>query len=240
VSERPALILVGHGTSVEDGGAPLAALADRLGRRGRFAEIHVAFLRQEPRLGPIDSLTDAPWVVIVPVMAGGGALSGPHIERIAGLDGSLTERGGRRLRLTPPVGSHPAFADLVERRARAEALAWGFDPSALALLLVAHGSSRPGGAGEGAQALAATLAGRGLFAQVTCAFLEQAPYAADWRDLIRGLRVVALPLLLSAGTHARRDLPALFAGAADRVRLAPPLGDDPGLDALVLDLALGE
>lgn len=238
MSDRPALILVGHGTSVEGGGAPLAALAGRLEHSGRFAGIHVAFLRQEPRLGPVESLTDAARVVIVPVMAGGGALSGPQIERSAGLDGRLTERGGRRIRLTPPVGSHPAFADLVERRARAEALAWGRDPSVVALLLLAHGSSRPGGAGEDAQALAAVLAGRRLFARVACAFLQQAPYAADWRDLVGGLRVVALPLLLSAGTHARRDLPAVFGRSADHVRLAPPLGDDPGLDALVLDLAL--
>jgi len=233
--DRPTLVVVGHGAKVPQGGAPLEALAARLAATGRFAAVHARFLRQEPRLGPIAALVPAGRGVVVPVMAGGGALADEEIPRLAGLAGPGRSDG--RLRLTVPVGAHPGFADLVERRARAEAAAWGRPPATLALLLLAHGSSRGPAAGAGTLALARTLEGRGTFARVHAAFLEQAPAAADWRALAAGHPALALPLLLSAGGHARRDLPALFADGGATARLAPPIGDDPGLDALVTDLA---
>jgi len=218
---RPALVLVGHGSPRHpDAGAPLLALAETLRHSGRCGEVAARFLRQEPRLAPADPLlTPTSWVV--PVLIGGGGLA----EAVSPLAGPA--------RVTPPVGLHPGFTALVAALATAAAATAGLHPAAATLLLIAHGARRPG-AGTPAETLARRLAATTPFAQVTALFLEQEPRAAAWREHRGGRPVIAVPLLLSTGGHARHDLPALFAGGD--ARLTPPPTDPAALAAIVLDL----
>lgn len=237
-SERPALVLVGHGSARHpEAGAPLLALADEIRRRDAFASVEARFLKQEPRLGPP---APASLTVMVPVLTGGGAFAETRLAGQAGLDGPLTWRQGRRILLTPPVGAHPGFAVLAGRIAERAAIAAGLAPADSVLLLIGHGASRPQGAAGTAQAIAERIAATGRFADVVALFLEQEPFAAGWPARVGQRPAVALPLLLSQGGHARADLPALFGAERSggvRVAMAAPPTDPVQLAEIVLSLA---
>ncbi|SEH32270.1 CbiX/SirB N-terminal domain-containing protein [Magnetospirillum fulvum] len=235
--DRPALVLVGHGSARHpEAGAPLLALAETVRLSAAFASVEARFLKQEPRLGPP---APAPLTVIVPVLTGGGAFAETRLAEQAGLDGPQTLGPSGRILLTPPVGAHPGFAALVERLAEQTASAAGLDPAASVLLLIGHGATRPEGAAGTAQAIAAHLKAHGRFADVAALFLEQEPFAADWPERVGNRSAVAVPLLLSQGGHVRTDLPALFKARPDgenRVVLAAPPTDPVQLAEIVLAL----
>lgn len=245
----PAILLVGHGSARHpESAAPILALAAALRSRGHWAEVTAAFMKQEPTLdGALDRLT-APEVVIVPVFAGKGYYTDSLIPKALGLDGPVTRKNGRVLRLTEPAGGHPRIPDLMAARALAVAEAAGLGGADISLLLIAHGSSRPGGAGDTPRAIAAAIARGNRFAEVALAFLEQAPFATDWPALVAGRQVVALPLLVAQGMHASQDIPPLFGLISGQtgpveshgriVRLASGLGAEPDLIDIIAEMVL--
>lgn len=245
MSDIPAIILIGHGSARQpDSARPILALAESLRERGPWTEISAAFMKQDPRLDRALEQVTARRVVIVPVFAGKGYYTDVLIPREMGLDGPLTRRDGRTLILTSPVGCDPRIPGLMACRADGVVRSAGVDPTTAALLLIAHGSGRPGGAGETPKAIAAAIAAMNHFDQVVLTFLEQEPFARDWPDLVRpGGEVVVLPLLVAQGTHASQDIPPLFgltAGesgpvevAGRRVRMTTGLGTEPELVEIV-------
>ncbi|MEW5727798.1 MAG: CbiX/SirB N-terminal domain-containing protein [Pseudomonadota bacterium] len=236
-----ALILVGHGSArLPDSAAPILALADRLRQRGPWSEVEAAFMKQQPGLDGALGRVSAATVVVVPVFAGKGYYTDTLIPRTMGLDGAVTRRDGRTILYTPPAGTHPRIPALLAARAEAVARADGLAPGDCSLLVVAHGSSRPGGAGDTPRAITAAIAGLGHFAEVALCFLEQEPFAADWKRLVTGREMVVLPLLVAQGTHASEDIPPLFtpqAAAPTRARLASGLGAEPELVEIVAEMA---
>jgi len=114
-----------------------------------------------------------------------------------------------------------------------------------ALLLIAHGSSRPE-ANADLSGLAEELRRTGQFAHVETAYLELAQPDIDGGAAIcvktDARRIILLPYFLSAGVHVRRDLTAARDRLAARFpavtfRLAEPLGPHPLLTAIVLQRA---
>lgn len=243
----PGILLVGHGSARHpDSAAPIHALAEALKARGPWREVAAVFMKQAPHLDQALGLVAADEVVIVPVFAGNGYYTAELIPAAMGLTGPVTRRDGRVLRYTPPAGCHSRIPGLMARRAEAVARAGGLDPGTASLLLIAHGSARPGGSGETPRRVADAIATMGLFADVGLAFLEQEPFAADWRALVRGREVVVLPLLVAQGMHASQDIPRLFglssgeSGPIDidgrRVRLATGLGAEPDLVDIIAEM----
>lgn len=251
VHALPAVILAAHGSSRHpDSARPILELAAALRARGPWIDTACAFMKQEPLLARALERVAARQVVIVPVFAGRGYYTDVLIPRVMGLDGPLTRRDGRVLRLTAPVGCDARIPHLMAARAEAVMRAGGLDPARSGLLLIAHGSGRPGGAGDTAKSIAAAIAAMGRFGEVRLAFLEQAPFARDWPALMRGSGdMVALPLLVAQGLHASQDIPPLFglrpgqAGPVEchgrRVWLAAGLGAEPELVEIVADLVAG-
>lgn len=245
MSDDTALILIGHGSARHpDSAKPIHALAEALKARGRWAQVAAVFMKQEPRLDRALDLVTARRVVIVPVFAGKGYYTDTLIPREMGLDGAVTRRDGRALLYTPPAGCDQRIPGLMACRADGVVRSAGIDPTTAGLLLIAHGSGRPGGAGETPKAIAAAIAAMNHFAEVTLAFLEQEPFARDWQSMVRpGGELVVLPLLVAQGTHASQDIPPLFnltAGqtgpvdiAGRRVRMATGLGAEPELVDIV-------
>ncbi len=236
-----ALILVGHGSArLPDSAAPILALADQLRRRGPWREVEAVFMKQSPGLDGALGRVSAATVVVVPVFAGKGYYTDQLIPHAMGLDGPVTRRDGRTILYTPPAGTHPRIPALLTARAEAVARADGLAPADCSLLVVAHGSSRPGGAGDTPRTITAAIAALGRFGEVALAFLEQDPFAADWKRLVSGRELVVLPLLVAQGTHASEDIPPLFtpeAAAPTRARLASGLGAEPELVEIVAEMA---
>lgn len=243
----PAIILVGHGSARHpDSAAPIHGLAEALRARGPWREVAAVFMKQEPLLNRALERVTASEVVIVPVFAGKGYYTDHLIPQAMGLTGPVTRRDGRVLRYTAPAGCHPRIPGLLACRADGVARAGGMAPKDTSLLLIAHGSGRQGGAGETPRAIADAIAAMNHFAEVSLAFLEQAPFATEWRSLVRGRDVVALPLLVAQGMHASQDIPPLFgltsgeSGPVEidgrRVRLATGLGAEPDLVGIVAEM----
>lgn len=219
MTEPASLLLVAHGSTRHPAAADgLYRIAERL--KPRFAHVDVAFWRQEPVLTP-DHLRDGK-VYVVPYFAGLGKYTEQLIPERLGLPG----RPG--VTYCPPVGCHPALPGLIHRRA----LAAAGDPASTSLLLIGHGS-REGGANRTPEAIAENLRALGGFAEVVTAYLEQAPFATDWRKLVHCPKVVAQPLLLSAGMHASEDLPPLFEGS--NAVLLHGVGSEEEIAGLILD-----
>jgi sirohydrochlorin cobaltochelatase len=242
-----ALVLVGHGSSRHpDGAGPILRLAEDIRGRDRFREVAAVFMKQAPLLAEAGSLVSARQVFVVPVFAGKGYYTDTLIPREMGLSGPVTERDGRLFRITMPAGTHPCLPGILARRAELLAQAAGMAASGATLLLIAHGSGRPGGAGETPRAIAAAIAETGRFAHVALTFLEQEPFATGWPALVPPGDVVALPLLVAQGMHASQDIPPLFGlepGAGGpiqrgphRVLLATGMGAEPELVEVILDL----
>lgn len=219
MTETASLLLVAHGSTRHPRAADgLYRIAKLLAPR--FAHVDIAFWRQEPMLDPAQLRDGA--VYVVPYFAG----LGKHTEQL--IPERLGLPGKPGVTYCPPVGCHPALPGLIHRRA----LAVAKTPADTTLLLIGHGS-REGGANRTPEAIAESLRRLGGFAEVVTAYLEQAPFAAEWRDLVHCRSVVAQPLLLSAGMHASDDLPPLFEGS-DAV-LLQGVGSDEEIAALILD-----
>lgn len=245
MTRHAAILLVGHGSARHpDSARPILALAETLKALGLWADVAATFMKQEPRLSNALDLVSAPEVVIVPVFAGKGYYTDTLIPREMGLTGPVTRRNGRILRLTRPVGCDPRIPGLMACRADGVVRSAGIDPTTASLLLIAHGSARPGGAGETPKAVAAHIAAMNHFAETRLAFLEQAPFARDWPSLVKpDCDLVVLPLLVAQGMHASQDIPPLFGltpgqtgpvtAAGRRVRLATGLGAEPELVDIV-------
>lgn len=243
---KAAVILVGHGSAKDaDSSAPTHRMADLLRRKRLFAEVAVCFYKEAPFLHEALDKISAGEVFVVPNFAGEGYYTRSLIPREMGLTGRLTQRGEKRIHYADPVGAHPGIATLLRRRADDIVAANDLDPQDVCLLLIGHGSSRPGGSGGTAERLAERLRGEGRYREVRTAFLEQEPLVADWQSQTRAPVVVALPLLIAQGLHGSRDLPPLFGlepksfgrGAVEgrHVWLSQGLGGDPAMIDIILD-----
>ncbi|MDR3439052.1 CbiX/SirB N-terminal domain-containing protein [Telmatospirillum sp.] len=206
---KAALLLVGHGSSrLTTSRQATDRLADEISRRGLFAEVAACFWKEAPFLS-LDLVTSET-VYVVPNFAGEGAFTRRLIPARLALDGVLTKIGRRRLIYTEPVGCHPRLPDLLCRRAEDLCDRERIDRASTGLLIVGHGSRQPGGVSATPQAVSTRLRATGRFADVETAFLEQAPFVADWPLLIRTPNVLVAPWLISEGMHASEDLPPHF------------------------------
>jgi sirohydrochlorin cobaltochelatase len=220
MTEDDSLLLIAHGsTRFPKAANGLYRIAGRLMQK--FAHVDVAFWRQAPELSPAHLREGK--VFVVPYFAG----LGKHTEQLIPERLNLAAQPDRIV-YCPPVGCHPALPAMIRRRA----LAATADPARTTLLLVAHGS-RDGGANRTPEAIAESLRSLGGFAEVAVVYLEQAPFAADWRAVVSRKFVVAQPLLLSAGMHASEDLPPLFTGK-DAI-LLQGIGEEEEIAAMILD-----
>lgn len=217
-----ALLLVGHGSSrIATSRQVTDRLAEALGRRGLFAEVAACFWKEAPFLS-LD-LVASPTVFIVPNFAGEGIFTRELIPERLGLTGTHSHRDGRHLIYTRPVGCHPRLPDLLRRRAVGLCHHDGLAPEKTSLLIVGHGSRRPGTVSETPEIVAAALRATATFADVATAYLEQDPAASLWRDLVSAPDILVAPWLISEGMHASADLPGLFG-------LSTPTGGPVALD----------
>ena len=240
---KAALLLVGHGSSrLTASRLATARLAEAIRGMALFAEVQECFWKEQPLLS-LD-LVRAQTVYVVPNFAGEGSFTRRLIPQKLDLSGQLSTVRGRRVVYCEPVGCHPAIPGLLRRRAEELCAGHGLDPARVALLIVGHGS-RSGGVSRTPEAIAAALRAAGRFAEVATAYIEQAPWVADWPAAVDAAQVIVAPLLISEGMHASEDLPPLFglrapvggpAAAAGRsVWLMGGIGRDPEVAEVILD-----
>jgi sirohydrochlorin ferrochelatase len=213
------LLLAAHGERGEAGGeeganASVFRLADELRARGVAAEVRCGFIKGQPTVG--DALTPfaAPEIVVYPLFLADGYFTRARLPELIGAADVACP-----VTVLPPLGVDPALPGVVMERANRIGEARELAAAETWLVLVAHGSARHASSRRAADDLARGIAGRGRFAGVTAAFLEEAPLVDDVLRTVPGPALVA-GLFAGEGLHGREDLDRLIAGA-DRTDLVP-------------------
>jgi hydroxymethylbilane synthase len=156
------------------------------------------------------------------------------------------------LRITAPVGTHPAMLDLSERRIEQLCAQFVCDISKTAIAVVGHGTPRHERSRRATVNLASMLGYSGRFAQAFAVFLDDTPGLDAVARRATVDQVIVLPFLMGSGPHALWDIPerlGMIATATDLPRAERvegrlticdrPLGDDGGLIEIIADLAMG-
>lgn len=125
------LLIVGHGTSLNDNSAVAAKeQADKIRALGRYADVLNVYMEEPPLVSDWLNLTKTPNVVVVPFFISDGLHSYEDIPALLGLDetASRSKSGhahrlhGRSLFYSTAIGTDPKFADVIIEQAA------GFDP----------------------------------------------------------------------------------------------------------------
>jgi sirohydrochlorin cobaltochelatase len=128
--EKTSLLIVGHGTDLNDNSAAAAKReVQRIAERGRYAEVLNAYMEEPPLIAEWDKLAAQPNVVVVPFFIADGLHSYEDIPVLLGLAqessgaASATEKDifhrnpyhlrGRTLYYASAIGTEPLFADVI-------------------------------------------------------------------------------------------------------------------------------
>jgi sirohydrochlorin ferrochelatase len=225
-----ALVVAAHGShepGVDDG---IRELAQSAGRRLGFDQAIAAFHQGDPRFADALDVLDCDDVVVVPLLQS----EGWYCHRVLPAELQKNRRFPLlQVRQTRAVGTHPRLGEVLHRRVGELRATHSLERPSIAL--VGHGTPRHRGSRQAAEASARDLAARtGLSARAY--FLDEAPAVETIAELARTGPVIVLPLLIGAGRHATVDLERRLAGAGAIV-VDRPLGLDPAIEDLVVDLA---
>jgi len=245
-----ALLLLGHGSTLNaDSSAPTYQHAEELRRRGLFADVQVAFWKEEPNFRQALRQTSCPRVYVVPNFISSGYFTEQVIPRELGLTGPATRIGAQEILYCPPVGLHPSMTEALLRKAREVVAASPetiLDPARTACLFICgHGTSLNDNSTKIIHDQVAQIRARGLFADCQGVLMEQAPFVKHWRTLTPCADVIVVPFFISDGLHSFEDIPVLLGlGAKNhanphrengrRLWYATAIGTDPFIADVIL------
>jgi uroporphyrin-III C-methyltransferase len=241
-----ALVLAAHGSRRDPAANALVRrLAQALRERRLFDEVAVAFHQGEPGFDAVLDELAAEAVTVVPVMTSAG-----HYADVVLPEALARNRrhDSVRLRVTPPVGSHPGVAPLVARRVSELLREYGLARPETTLLLAGHGTPRHAASRDTTLRLAETLGRRRVAGQVIAGFIDDTPDLAEALGAAPPGPVIVLPFLIGGGAHAAEDIPRLLGLEPGEIPLAGRVGRRlivvdhaagtlPGLVDLIVDLA---
>jgi sirohydrochlorin cobaltochelatase len=213
VDERPGLLIVAHGSTVNpDSSAPTLAHAAEIRRRRIFGQVHCAFWKEEPSLRDAIFLFDSEStreVRVVPNFISEGYFTQTVVPRELELNGRTTKRAnGQVWKYCDPVGNHPLMTDLLLRRARE--IAPGVPESETTLLIAAHGTDLNENSAVAAKRETEKIRALGKYAAVFNIYMEEPPLISDWRKITKTRNVVVVPFFISDGLHSYEDIPVLL------------------------------
>ncbi len=205
-----ALLIVGHGsTENPDSSTPYFDHAQEIRSRNLFAEVHVCFWKEEPSMREALLMIDAPEVYIVPDFISEGYFTQEVIPRELGLSGDTTIRDGKTLHYCLPVGVHRSMTDLIMRRARE--VAPDADPKDTTLIITGHGTGLNQNSTKAIKDQAELIANSDAgYRCVTDAYMEEAPFIAEWDKMSETKNVVVVPFFISDGLHSYQDIPVML------------------------------
>ena len=232
---KVALVLAAHGDrgeAIEQGRANSSLLShrDELAAVGVFRTVTAGVLKGDPTLeAALEAArtSGANRFAIYPMfMADGYFVKRVLPERIAAMG------MGSGVRILTPLGLDEAVVPLVMTEAAAAANAAGFHTSTARLLVVGHGSQLGPASADATKLAAARLRATGTFADVSVAFLEEAPFLNDALGNLR-LPTVVAGFFSGDGLHASEDIPAAIREAGANAVYSGSLGRMSQLPALI-------
>jgi sirohydrochlorin cobaltochelatase len=208
--QHASLIIVGHGSTTNpDSSAPTHLHADSIRRRGLFREVVCCFWKEEPNMREVFEMVDSEVIYIVPNFISEGYFCQQVLPRELRLDGPTTHRDGRTIHYCDPVGIHPNMTRLLLQRA--DEVAPHVPREQTSLIIVGHGTSLNENSTKAIQDQVALIrAGHYGFAEVIDAYMEEAPFVAEWAKLTTAPNVVVVPFFIADGLHSFQDIPVLL------------------------------
>ena len=232
-----ALVVLGHGTTQNDGSAaPVYQHAAELRRRKIFAEVREAFWKQEPQIKKVLPEISASRVFIVPLFISEGYFSDGVIPRELGfgelstlntLSSEASER--RRINLQHstiyyclPVGSHDSMTRVLLARAREIVETFPFPraprPKDITLFIAGHGTEKNDNSRKAIERQVELIRAMNLYAGIHAIYLEESPRIADCYQLAPTKNLVVVPFFISDGLHTQEDIPVMLGEAQRTVR----------------------
>ena len=210
-----ALIIAGHGSTLNpDSSGPTHQHADRIREMGIFREVTCCFWKEEPSMGEVFEAVDSEVIYVVPNFISEGYFCQQVLPRELGLDGPITRRDGRTICYCDPVGIHPNMTRLLLQRA--DEIAAGVPRELASLVIVGHGTSLNENSTAAITAQVELIRSGGYgFAEVADAYMEEAPFVADWAKMTTAPNVVVVPFFISDGLHSHQDIPVLLGMAQE-------------------------
>jgi sirohydrochlorin cobaltochelatase len=209
------LLLLGHGSTLNaDSSAPTYQHAEEIRRRGIFAEVHVAFWKEEPNFRQALRQTSRRQVYVVPNFISSGYFTEQVIPRELGLTGPVTRLGDQDIFYCQPVGLHPSMTEALLRRASEVVASTNesiTDPAKTACVFICgHGTSFNDNSTKIIYEQAAIIRSQGIYADCQAVLMEQTPFVKDWRTLTDCADVIVVPFFISDGLHSFEDIPVLL------------------------------
>ncbi len=223
-----ALLMVGHGSTVNaDSSAPTLQHAAEIRQKNIFAAVECAFWKEEPSFRDARFLFDPAIideVYVVPNFISEGYFTETIIPRELELACSETRRASGQLwKYCQPVGSNSSMTEILLRRARS--IAPDVPGSTVSLLIVGHGTDQNENSAVAAKREAEAIRGRGEFAAVLNAYMEEPPLISEWQSLTNTPNVVVVPFFIADGLHSYEDIPRLLGIADQKVGHTAPGGE---------------
>lgn len=206
-----ALLILGHGsTENPDSSAPTWEIADQLSKSGTFASVHCAFWKEEPSFRQIWPMIEEREIYVVPNFISEGYFTREVLPRELELDGHTTEREQHVIHYCDPVGIHSHMTNLLVNRAR-EMIGDSVAPEDCSLIIVGHGTNLNKKSTDAIRdQVEAIRQSDESFGEVLDAYMEEAPFIADWQTLASKPNVVVVPFFISDGLHSYQDIPVLL------------------------------
>ena len=206
-----ALLILGHGsTENPDSSLPTWEIAESLVRAGNFASVHCAFWKEEPSFRQIWPTIEEREVYVVPNFISEGYFTREVLPRELELDGHTTDRGQHLVHYCDRVGIHSKMTDLLIHRAK-EMIGGAVAPEDCSLIIVGHGTNLNKKSTDAIRDQVAAIRESDVsFGEVLDAYMEEAPFIADWQTLATKPNVVVVPFFISDGLHSFQDIPVLL------------------------------
>ncbi len=149
---------------------------------------------------------------------------------------------------TPPVGTHPMMAEIINDMAREVLGDWTVEQTSL--LVVGHGSGKNPCSKQSLLGHLQEVRNNTDFAQVADLWLEELPLVSSWKEVATQRHIIVIPYLLNDGQHGGWDIPAELGLSLDQqihgqthdveshqIRLTPALGTSPRFAEVISQLA---
>jgi sirohydrochlorin ferrochelatase len=227
-----ALVLCAHGARGTSAAADRHA--DSIRRHAIFREVRACCLKGRPSLAETMSTIGAERTYIAPLLMSRG-----HTWNTI-LPSALTacRKAPPRITIGQPVGHDPVVTEIIARRALATCHAQTWRPDETRALLVAHGTERDVQAREAAIEHVKRLQSTRIFADVSAAFLSDAPSLDEALAGVARAPCVVIGLFAETGAHGTDDVRNAILRSAQRIAYAGPIGDDPGFTEIIIRHAL--
>ncbi|MGH3088270.1 MAG: CbiX/SirB N-terminal domain-containing protein, partial [Rubrobacteraceae bacterium] len=203
-----ALVIVGHGSHLNsDSSLPVYEHAARIRETGEFEEVVECFWKEEPSMRHVLDTIESDEVYVVPAFISEGYFTQQIIPRELGLDGPLTEKGGKRVRYAGPLGTFEGMPDVILERTADLLRDKDTSPGKTALVLLGHGTDLNKNSSGVIYLNADRIRERNIYDLVEVGFLDQEPEIGGVVDSVEAKNVVVIPVFIAEGWHTRETIP---------------------------------